>query len=185
MTHQCSPFHRVVHLRRMKTQRRHITGFQYGVSIYFHTKRMSCIINHLQTIFVCNLLYPNSITRFSIYMNRHYCRRFRRNRRLNFLRIDIARLRLYIHKYRFNPIPPQRMCCCHKTVRCRYHFPGNPQRLQCRNQRQCPVGEQTDIRHFQIFSQSLFQQLMVMPVIRQPFPLPNVTQAGYQFVQRR
>ena len=185
MTYQCPAFHGIINLRGMKTQRRHIPRLQHRPPVHLHPERMRRVINHLQPILVRHRLNPLRVARLSVHMHRHNRRRLRRNRRLNLLRVDIARLRVDIHKHRLNPVPPQRMRRRHKAVRRRYHLPRHLQRLQRRQQRQRPVREQTHVRHLQILPQRFLQQLVIMPVVRQPLPLPNIPQIRYKIIQFR
>ena len=57
------------------------------------------------------------------------------------------------------------------------------QGLQCSEQRQCSVGEQTDVRYFQILAQLLFQLLMELSIISYPLACPNFLEHRIKLVE--
>ena len=146
---------------------------------------MGSIINDLQTVFVRYRLDTLCITRLAINMYRHNRRCLGGYCRFYFVRVNVTSFRVNIHEYRLDSIPPQSMGGSYKAIRSCYHLTSNTQCLQSTHQRQCAVGEKTDIRHLQIFTQGFLQFLMIMTVIGQPLTIPDILKIRNEIVKRR
>ena len=109
----------------MEAKSTHITRIQYRLSINFYTKRMSSIINDLQTIFVCNILNSLHVAGFTIDMNRHDGSCFWSYCSLYLIGIKTACFPINIDKYGFYTIPPKGMGGCHETVGGSYYLTSN------------------------------------------------------------
>ena len=181
--HQSTAFDGIIHFRSMEAQSGHITSRQDAFTVHLHTESMGCIVNHFQSVFIGNPLNTFHVTGLSIYMNGHDCRCFRSNGSFYFIRINVAGCRVNVHKHRLDAIPPNRMGSGNKTVRSGNDLARNAERLQGGYQRQCPIGKQADIRHFQVLTKCLFQLLMIMTVVSNPLAVPNILQEFIEFVQ--
>ncbi len=178
-------FDRIVGLGRMETQRTDVAGLQHGLAADPYAERMSRIVDHLQSVFVGNLPDTLRVARVAVDMHRQDGRRLRRDGRLDPVGIEVARPRIDVDEYGADAVPPQRMGRGDETVRRRNHFARDAQRLQGRNQRQRPVGEKTDMLHAQIGAERPLQLPMVVPVVGDPFTVPDVAQQGVEFLDRR
>ena len=123
--YQCTSLNGIKSLRRMKAQCRHITCIQNRFSLSLHPKCMSSIIDYLQSVFICYLLNALSITRIPIHMHWHNGCSIRSYSHLYLIRVKITGYRVYVYKYRFDAIQPQRMCSSNKTERRGYYLSCN------------------------------------------------------------
>ena len=171
----------VIDFRGMETQRGHVACIQYALAIYLHAKGMGGIVDNLQTILVCNLLYLLHLHRLAIAVYGHDGRGLGGDGGLNLIRIDTAGVFLNIHKYGFAAVPPDAVGGGHEAVRCGDDLACDAQGLQCRQQGQCSVSKQTDIRHFQILCKCFFQLLMEAAIVGNPLACPDLLQHGVEF----
>ena len=144
---------------------------------------MGGIINHLQSVFVSDILYCLRIAWLSIHMDWHDSRRPRSDGCLYLVRIHIARSRIDVNKHRFAAIPPDAVCSSNEAIWRSYNFSSYAQRLQCREQRQRTVSEEAYERHFQISGQFFLQLLMIVTVVSNPLTLPNLLQFSCKIVE--
>ena len=101
MNNHRTPFNCVEHFCSMEAKCRYVAIFQYGLSIHFDTKSMSCIVNDFQPIFVSNLLNTDNIAWFTITMDWHNCCCSGGYCDFNTIWIDATITRININKHRF------------------------------------------------------------------------------------
>ena len=181
--HQSTAFDSIINLSGMETQGGHVASLQDTFTVHLHTESMGGIVNHFQTIFIGYLLNTFHVTGLSIDMDGHNCRCFRSDGGFYFIWINVTSCWINIHKYRLDAVPPKGMGGGYETIRSGYDFACNTECLQGSDQRQCTVGKQADVWHFQILTQCLFQFLMIMTVVGNPFTVPNVFQQFVELVQ--
>ena len=110
---------------------------------------------YLQSVLVGYFLDAFRIAGLAVDMHGHDGRGLGSNGCLNLVWVYIASFRVYVYKHRLDAVPPQGMGSGHKAVGGGNDLARNAQGLQSTYQRQGAVGEQADIRHFQILAQSL------------------------------
>src|SRR5262245_5143889 len=128
---------------------------------------MSGVVNHLQTISVCNRLNTRGVARGTIDMNRDNCGGAWGYCGFDFGRVEIAGNWIYINKNGLYAVPEQCMCCCDEAIWGRDDFARDAQGLQGRYQCQGSIREQRKILHTQVFAQSCFEPLMKWTTIGQ------------------
>ena len=169
----------------MKTQCRQVTRIQDTFSIHLDAESMSSVIDYFQSIFICNFLNSFSITWLSVYMHRHNSGSIGSDSCFNLIRVNIARSRIYINKYRLNAIPPQTMGSSNKTIRSSNYFTLNTQCLQSSDKGESTIGKQTKIRDFQISRQLFFELSMKGSIVCNPFAGIYVSNHLLKLFQRR
>ena len=185
MANQGAAFYRGIDLGGVETEGAHVARFQYGFAVHTHAKGVCGIVNHLESVNVCNLLDPLGVAGRAVNMHGHDCRGVGRNGSLDFFGVNVARFFFYIYEYGLKAVPPNRVCCCHKTVGGGNYFACDAHGLQSRNQRQGAVGEQAKIFDAEVFRQGLFKFLVVVPVVGEPLAVPNVLKHRDIIIQRR
>ena len=118
----------------METQSAHITGIQDALTIYFYSESMSCIINNLQAILICNILNSLGIARFSINMHWHNGGSFWSDGSLYLVWIKITRCRVNVNEYRLATIPPNTVSSSYEAIWGCDDLARNTERLQCSKQ---------------------------------------------------
>ena len=183
--HKSPALYRVVHLRGMKTQRRHVALVENAAPVDFNPEGVGRIIDHFQPVFVRYLLYPLGIARLAVAVHRHDGRGPGGDGRLDAVGVDAAVRRVDVHEHGLDAVPPDRVSSGDEAERGGYHLAGDAQGLEGCYQRQRAVGEETDVGHFKVLAQSSLQLLMVMSVVGYPLAGPDVPQICVKFLQIR
>lgn len=174
VANQCAAFYRGVNLGGVETEGAHVARFQYGFTVHTHAECVCGIVNHLESVNVCNFLDSLGVAGRAVNMHGHDCRGVGRNGGLDFFGVNVACFFFYIYEYGLKAVPPDRVCCRHKTVRGGDDFARDAHGLQCGNQRQGAVGEQAKVFDAEVFRQGLFKFLVVVPVVGEPLAVPNI-----------
>ena len=183
MHHKCTTFKSVINFSSMETQRAHVTSIEHTFAVNLNTKGMSSIVDHLQSIFIGNLLDLLHLHRLAIAMHRHNCSSLGGNSSLNLIGINTASFLLNINKHRLATIPPNAMSCGHKAIWCSDYLSRNTQSLQCCQERKRTISKQTDVRHLQILCKCFLQLLMETTIISNPLTCPNFLQHFIKLIE--
>ena len=183
--HKRSALYRVVHLRGMKTQRRHVALVENATPVDFNPEGVGCVIDHFQPVFVRYLLYPLGIARLAVAVNRHDGRGPGGDGRLDAVGVDAAVRRVDVHEHRLDAVPPQRVGRRHEAEGGRYDLARDAQGLQRRYQRQGAVGEEADVGNLEVPAEGRLQFLVPVSVVGDPFTGPDVPKVCAELVQVR
>ena len=112
----CSALERVIDFGGVKTQGGEIAGTLDRFSVDLNPECVCCIIDHLKPILIRYLLNTLCIAGLPIYVHWHDGGRLRCDRSLDFLRINVARRRIYIYEDRFAAAPPNAVRGCDKAI---------------------------------------------------------------------
>ena len=173
----------VIDLGGMETQGGHVALIEDALAVHLDAKGMGGVIDDAQAIFVGNRLNLSGSAGLSIDVNGHDRRCARGDGRLDAIRIDAARCRVDIYKYRLDAIPPNGMGGGDKAVRRGNDLATDVKRLQRRNEWQSTIGEQADVRHLEVVTQCLFQPFVERAVIGNPLAVPNLAEHLVELVE--
>ena len=169
----------------MEAERAHVACVEDGFSVHLDAKGVCRIVNDLEPVDVGNFLDALGVAGRAVHVHRHDGRGVRGNRRFDFFRVDVAGLFVDIDKDGLEAVPPDGMRRRDKTIRCSNHFAGDSHGLEGRDERQRAVREKADILDSEIFSERLFEFLVVVPVVREPFAVPDILEHRDEFVKGR
>lgn len=144
---------------------------------------MRGVVDDLEAVLVGYLLYPPGVARLAVAVHRHDSRGPGGDGRLDAVGVDAAVRRVDVHEDGLDAVPPERVGGGHEAERGGYHLAVYAQGLEGRYQRQCAVGEEAYVWHFQVLAQGGLQFLVVMPVVGYPLARPDVPQVCVEFVQ--
>lgn len=111
-----TPLNGVVDLGGVERQGRHVALGKQAFAVNLDAKGMGGVIYDAQPVFVGYLFDGLGVTWTAVAVHRHDGRGARRDGGLDFCRVDVACLGVDIDKHGFYPVPPQRVCCRHKTI---------------------------------------------------------------------
>ena len=181
--HEGSAFEGVIDLGSVEAEGGHVASCQNALAIDLDTKGMGRIVDDLQAILVGDGLDGIHIHRLAVAVHGHNGSGLGRDGGLNLLRVYAAGLLLNIHEHGTTAVPPDAVGGGHKTVGRGDDFARDTERLQGCQQRQGAVGEQADVRHFQVLGQCLLQLLVELPVVRNPLTRPNLLEHLIKLVE--
>ena len=182
---ECTTFEGVIDFGGVKTQCGHIACIQHTLAIHLNAKCVGSIIDDLQAILVSNLLNLLHLDRLAIAVHRHDGRGLGRDGSLDLVGVKATGFLLNIHEHGTAAVPPDAVGGGHKAVGRGDDFARDTQCLKGCQQRQGAVGEEADIRHFQILGQCLFQPLVELSVVRNPLTRPNLLEHFIKLVEVR
>lgn len=161
-------------LRGVEAERGHVAGVEHRDAVPADAERMGSVVDDAEPVFVRDLLDGHRVARLAVDMDGQDGRGARRDGRLDFLGVEVARRRVHVDKDGLDAVPPQRVCGGHETVRRRDDLARDVQGLQGANQGERAVCEEADVGHAEVVGQRAFQLLVVVAVVRQPAALPDV-----------
>lgn len=177
-------FHGVVGLGGVEGEGADIAGFEDALSLHPHAEGMSGIVDDFEAVFIGDGLDAHSIAGGAVNMHGHDGGGLRGDGGFYLVRVKVAGDGIDIHKDRFDSIPPEGVGGGHEAVGRGDDLARDAQGLQRGNERQGAIREQADIGHAQVVGQGLFQLLVVVAVVGNPFALPDIGQQFLEFLQR-
>lgn len=177
-------FHGVVGFGGVEGEGADITGLQDALTIYPHTEGMGGIVDNFETVFIGDGLDARSIAGGAVNMHGHDGGGLRSDGGFYLIRVEVAGDGVDIHKDGLDAIPPEGMGGGHEAVGSGDDLARDTQGLQGSDERQGAVREQADVGHAEVIGQGLFQLLVVVAVVGNPFALPDIGQQLLEFLQR-
>src|SRR5690554_7466589 len=181
MTNNGSTLEGVEDFGGMKAEYAEVAKVEYRLSVNFYAKCVGGIVNELEVVGVCDLLKGFELTWVAINVYRHDCGGVGGYGGFYFLGVEIVGVWLYIGKYGFDVVPPKGVCGGNKAEGGGDYFAGYAQCLQSCDEGKCPVAEQTDVLNPEVFAKGLFQLLVELSVVGEPFGFPYLFEVGREF----
>ena len=181
----CTALDSVEHLGSMEAKHRSIAKASGGHAFILHSKGMSCIVDYLQAVFLCNSINFLNIANVSIHMYWNDSYRAVSDKTLDLRRIHGIVSIVHITEHRYQPIANNRMSGRSKGKRRSDHLAALRQ-IQGSNgifQSQMTVGIKSHMGHIQIFLQLCLQLLMLYTHIGQPVTIPESANFFYVLIQ--
>ena len=185
MNDKSATFESVIDLCGMETQCTHVSSGKNTRTIDLNAKGMRCIVDDLKAILIGNILNRIHLNRLTIAMYRHNGSGLGGDSSLDLVGIDATGFLLDVDKHRFAAIPPNAMGGGHETIGCSNHLTRDAKGLERSQQWKCSIGEEADIRHFQILSQSSLQLLVKLAIVGYPFTCPDFLEHLVELIKIR
>src|SRR5690606_4360583 len=167
-----APLEGIEDLGGVEAEYAQIAMAQHRAAFVLDSESMRRIVDDLEVVGVGNTLDRCGVAGIAVTMYRHDGRSLRGDRGLDLFRVEIQGSRVYVHEYRLDAIPQQRVGCSDERIRRGYDLAGNPQSLQCRDQGQSTVGEECNVLNPKMLAEGLLQLLVHITAIGKKAAVP-------------